>query len=339
MPRKPRIEYPGAVYHVMNRGDRGRRTFRDKLDYQGFLAGMQETCLRTGWRIHAYVLMPNHFHWLLETPEANLVEGMKWFLGAYSQRFNVRHGQRGHVFQGRYKAIVIQADSGGYFETVSTYIHLNPARAKLLPGSGENLQAYGWSSLPHYLTSASKRPAWLATDRVLGNLDLRDHSRGRKEYPAFLAERMGELWTKTGRKEYRELWRPIRHGWYVGDDTFKTKLLRHLGNSVSGKQRNSYSGEAIQAHDQVQAEQLVQRGMRELGLTEAILRKLPKSDERKCALAWLVHTRTVARHAWMAQRLGMGVPSNLSTYIRSVREGKTKTLLALRRPFERRIRK
>jgi len=99
MARKPRIQYEGAVYHVMSRGDRGGKIFKDRLDYDLFLTGTAEACERTGWRIHAYVLLPNHFHWLVETPEGNLVDGMKWFLGAYSQRYNSRHGQRGHVFQ------------------------------------------------------------------------------------------------------------------------------------------------------------------------------------------------------------------------------------------------
>ena len=95
MARKPRIQYAGAVYHVMNRGDRGGKTFRDRLDYDLFLQATGEVCERAGWRLHAYALLPNHFHWLVETPQANLVDGMKWFLGAYSQRFNARHGQRG----------------------------------------------------------------------------------------------------------------------------------------------------------------------------------------------------------------------------------------------------
>ena len=88
MPRKPRIQYEGAVYHVMSRGDRGERICRDGLDYELFLNTVNEVCGRTGWRIHAHVLLANHYHWLLETPEANLVSGMKWFLGAYSQRFS-----------------------------------------------------------------------------------------------------------------------------------------------------------------------------------------------------------------------------------------------------------
>ena len=96
MPRKPRIEYAGAVYHLMSRGDKGDKIFKDQQDYEIFFAGMREVCDRCGWKVHAFVYMPNHFHWLLETPEPNLVSGMKWFLGAYSQRFNSRHGERGN---------------------------------------------------------------------------------------------------------------------------------------------------------------------------------------------------------------------------------------------------
>ena len=119
------MEYGGAVYHVMNRGDTGKKVCLDRLDYETFLARMRELIGRSGWRIHAYALMPTHFHWLVETPEGNLVGGMKWFLGAYTMGFNRRHGRRGHLFQGRYKAVLVESESGGYFETVSTYIHLN----------------------------------------------------------------------------------------------------------------------------------------------------------------------------------------------------------------------
>ena len=97
MPRRPRVEYEGAAYHVMSRGNDGQKVFLDRLDYEVFLGKMREVCGRTGWRIHSYVLLQNHYHWLLETPEPNLVAGMKWFLGAYSLGFNARHGRHGHV--------------------------------------------------------------------------------------------------------------------------------------------------------------------------------------------------------------------------------------------------
>jgi len=96
-----------------------------------FLELLEEACGRTGWRVHAYVLMGNHYHLLIETPEANLVDGMRWLQGIYTKRFNMRHKQWGHLFQSRYKALLVDP-SGDYFQTVSDYIHLNTARADCL---------------------------------------------------------------------------------------------------------------------------------------------------------------------------------------------------------------
>ena len=105
------------------------------------LKTLDETCSKTGWAVHAYVLMGNHYHALLEIPEANLFDGMKWFLGTCTQRFNSRHRVFGHLFQGRYRALVIDGAQDGYFQTVSTYIHLNPARAGKLREFLERLGA------------------------------------------------------------------------------------------------------------------------------------------------------------------------------------------------------
>ena len=101
MARKLRVEYPGAIYHVMNRGDRRERIFVDDADRQRFVDTLGEACAKTGWQVHAYVLMPNHFHVVVETPQPNLVAGMKWLLGTYTSRFNRRHKLSGHLFAGR----------------------------------------------------------------------------------------------------------------------------------------------------------------------------------------------------------------------------------------------
>jgi REP element-mobilizing transposase RayT len=106
MLRKLRVEYPGAVYHVMNRGDRREPIFRDDADRRRFLSTLGEACGKTGWQVHALCLMPNHFHLVVETPRGNLVAGMKWFLGTYTGRFNRRHKLFGHLFSGRYRALV-----------------------------------------------------------------------------------------------------------------------------------------------------------------------------------------------------------------------------------------
>jgi REP element-mobilizing transposase RayT len=118
MPRTLRIEYSGAIYHVMNRGDRREPIFYDDADYQRFLATLAEACRKTDWQVHAFCLMPNHFHLVVETPNANLVAGMRWFLSTYTARFNRRHKLFGHIFSGRFKALIVDGSGNGYLRTV-----------------------------------------------------------------------------------------------------------------------------------------------------------------------------------------------------------------------------
>ena len=141
MARKVRIEFPGAIYHVMSRGDHQEAIFRDDQDRKRFLETLGEACAKTGWRAHAYVLMGNHYHLLLETPESNLSAGMKWLQGTYTQRFNSRHKVYGHLFQGRYKALNVE-DDNDYFQTASDYIHLNPVRAGLAAAEAGALKSF-----------------------------------------------------------------------------------------------------------------------------------------------------------------------------------------------------
>jgi REP element-mobilizing transposase RayT len=124
MARKLRVEYAGAIYHVMNRGDRRELIFIDDADRQRFVETLGE--------VSAYVLIPNHFHWVVETPQPNLVAGMKWLLGTYTSRFNRRHNLFGHLFSGRYKSLIVDGSGSGYLKSVGDYVHLNPARAKLV---------------------------------------------------------------------------------------------------------------------------------------------------------------------------------------------------------------
>src|SRR6185436_537278 len=132
VPRKLRIQYEGAIYHVMNRGDRREDIFHSDSDRQLFLQTLGQTCEKTGWQIHAYCLMRNHFHLIVETPRANLVAGMQWLLGTYTTRFNRRHHLYGHLFSGRYKAQLVDGSGNGYLRTACDYVHLNPLRARLI---------------------------------------------------------------------------------------------------------------------------------------------------------------------------------------------------------------
>jgi REP element-mobilizing transposase RayT len=132
----------------MARGDGGKPVFEDDKDRYGWVDLLERACERLGWRVHAWVLMGNHFHVLVETPEPNLVAGMKWFLGVYSQGWNRRRQRHGHVFQGRYKAVVVNGEErdGSYFKIVADYIHLNPVRAGSVGGTTERkLRNWRWA--------------------------------------------------------------------------------------------------------------------------------------------------------------------------------------------------
>ena len=310
MPRQPRIEYAGAVYHVMCRGDRRESVFRDDRDYMMFLATLREACGRCGWRVHAYVLMNNHYHMLLETPEANLVAGMRWLQGTYSTRFNVRHRECGHLFQGRYKALVVSGE-GRYFSTVAEYIHLNPGRIKGYEFERRRLEDHKWGSYPAYVNKA-KRPEWLCLERVLGRQGLKDAPAGRRRYGLLIRKRLLEMQRSDEGWDLDEEWSGIRRGWCLGGDAFREEMKELVGVVLKDKRRDSYSGTGVKQHDEWKAERLIGQGMKALGLREHDLKEHAKSSAEKYALAWLVRRRTCVKNAWIKTRLRMGTATNFS---------------------------
>ena len=175
MPRQLRIEYEGAIYHLLSRGDRREDIFWDDVDRRSFLQLLEETCARTSWQVHAYCLMSNHFH-VAETPRSNLVVGMKWLLGTYTMRFNRRHQLTGHLFAGRYKSLLVDESDPQYLRAVCDYVHLNPVRAGLIEPD-QRLESYQWSSYPSYLAGRRDRPSWLRCDRLFGEHGLQQEKR------------------------------------------------------------------------------------------------------------------------------------------------------------------
>ena len=140
MARPLRLEFPGALYHVTARGNRRESIYQDDKDWRAFLFLLGDVCKRNNWCIHAYCLMANHYHLVIETPEANLSKGMRQLNGIYTQRHNHRHNRVGHLFQGRYKAILVQKQS--YLLELARYVILNPVRANLVLNAAQWL----WSS-------------------------------------------------------------------------------------------------------------------------------------------------------------------------------------------------
>ena len=310
MARKIRLEYAGAVYHVMARGNQGRRIYADDADRHLWLETLAEGCGKTGWRIHAYVLMPNHYHVLAETPEPNLVAGMKWLQSTYTQRYNARHKVFGHLFQGRYKALVVDASAGPYFGVVSTYIHLNPARALLLEMGKDCLGDYSWSSYPAYVDGRVRRPPWLETGRVMGHLGLKPGDRA--GYAAYLEGRLLELGSKGGREELNQQWRGIRRGWYLGEEGFRDGLLEKAAKVLQAGRAGTYSGGAKMEHGQAEARRLLAAGLAALGMEGLDLRQEAKGMAEKQVLAWWLSGRTTVKRRWVSEQLGMGDESRVT---------------------------
>jgi REP element-mobilizing transposase RayT len=316
----------------MARGNHAQEVFGDDIDRKLFLETLGEACERTGWRIHAYVLLGNHYHLLVETPEANLVAGMKWLQGTYTQRYNGRHRIFGHLFQGRYKAVVVDGRAEeNYFQVVSTYIHLNPARAGLIRIGREGLKRYRWSSYPWYLNRVGRRPVWLSTAQVMGSLRLGPEDR--RGYEAYIEGRVLELGSKAGRKELDGQWKALRRGWYVGGESFRDKLEGYLEGAVAGRRRESQSGPAKAAHDEAAAERALREALAVLGLSVGELGERPKGAPEKAVLAWWLRRRTTVSLRWVSERLAMGHFTRVSQAIgqfqrRPVRrQGQLKRLL------------
>lgn len=184
MARALRIEYPGAFYHVTSRGNERKDIFRSGRDREQFLACLESATVRYGAIIHAYCLMSNHYHLLIETPHGNLSEIMKHVNGAYTTYFNLKRRRSGHLFQGRYKAILVDKDA--YAMELSRYIHLNPVRANIVEIAAD----YPWSSCRAY-TGAAGTPHWLHPRFIL-SLFGSDEERAKNRYREFVRGQAGQ---------------------------------------------------------------------------------------------------------------------------------------------------
>jgi putative transposase len=300
MPRKLRVEYEGAIYHVMSRGDRREPIFQDDGDRELFLATLAECCAKTDWQVHALCLMPNHFHLVIETPKANLVAGMKWLLGTYTGRFNRRHKLVGHLFSGRYKSLIVDGSGGGYLKTVCDYVHLNPARANLL-GSEAVLGSYRWSSYRWYAGAPGKRPDWLRVDRLLGEMGIpKDSKAGRKYFQGLMEERR--------RHENFRSYKPVRRGWCLGEQRFRKELLAQMAERVG----ESHYGVERQETGEEKAEGIVGEELRRRRWAERDLERRRKGDPEKVRIATRLRRESIMTLKWIARRLHMGSWTHVS---------------------------
>ena len=326
MARSIRIEYSGAFYHVMARGNRRESIFLDDDDRRFFLKALGEACGMTGWRVHAWVLMNNHYHLLLETPEPNLVSGMQWLQNTYTRRFNTRHRLWGRLFGDRYKAVPVEG-SGYYYETLLDYIHLNPMRAGLAKRKSEiGLLDYPWSSVAGgYALPPGKRARWLAGEEGLKAFGCPDTAKGRRSWLERLERRESQengancgLPTVPEAADARRS--SLQRGWYWGSQEFAARLLK-IGEAAlkKARHRDYRASEESRAHGEDVALKLLKEGLAAAGLTPGRIREIPGSDARKVAIATAIWQNTTMNMQWIAERLSMRSAANASQQIRRLR--------------------
>jgi len=210
MARAWRIEFEGALYHVLSRGNERREIFFGDDDRRRFLDTLGDMAQRFEIDVFVYVLMGNHYHLLLRTPRANLSRAMQWLGVTYTNRFNARHSRSGHLFQGRFKNMLVQNDA--YLLQLSYYIHRNPLRAKMV----ERLADYRWSSYRAY-AYGQIAPEWLNTELILSQLvNAKDRHKAYREN------------TQKYAKEEGRLWEDLRHGFILGEKRFVGEIKKRF---------------------------------------------------------------------------------------------------------------
>ena len=294
MARPLRLESEDGVYHVLNRGNYRADIFRAEKTKAAFMKCLGEACQKTGWQVHAWCLMSNHYHLAVSTPGANLVDGMRWLQGTFSTRFNRMRNERGHLFQGRYKSLIVDPDDG--LGPLCHYIHLNPVRAKLR--SVADLPAYPWTSL-HWLMDPKSRPGWYQPQPALDHAgELADTPAGRRNYLAYLAWLAED---EPARKQQR--FGEMSRGWVIGTGQFAKALVRE-NRTLTGQGRRRAA--AMQETREALWQEELSSLLRKLRRQPRELAGTGKSVAWKLAIAATLKTRTTVTNRWLATTLHMG---------------------------------
>ncbi len=307
MARKLRIEYEGAVYHVINRGNYRADIFEQSGTRAAFLKCLDEACQKSGWIVHAWVIMRNHYHLALETPRSNLVPGMQWLQATFAARFNRYRKENGHIFQGRYKAILVEPDRS--LGSLCQYIHLNPVRAKVVPAS--ELTRWPWSSCS-WITQPQKRLPWFRPTEAMSHAGgFRDTPAGRRSYVEFLE------WISSEPQEQKDRGiHQMSKGWALGSSDFKKALIDEHRSKLA--EISLGGNETIEARE-LFWEQELQKVLSQMSPSKR--RVSAKSADWRVAAAATMKKRTTASNPWLARRLEMGSPFTLSRLVSECWQG------------------
>lgn len=298
MPRPIRIEFAGAIYHIISRGNYRKPLFSMPGSGRAFEQTLFEVAERSCWRIYAYVVMSNHYHVALQTPEANLVQGMKWLQGTFATRFNHFYKEQGHVFQGRYKSILVE--EGRPLLGLINYIHLNPVRAGLC--TIKSLREYELSSYWHYWQR--HRPACLNREAVLALAELPNSTHGMQSYEAVLASV-----DEANPRKRAELHRIYARGWFLGSHDAKRRVANEL---LKSNPRAEWKGNVYADVNEEKWDHYVREKLRQINKSEADLLREAKGAKWKVEIARALRGQFNASNPWIARRLHMGHPTRVS---------------------------
>lgn len=283
MARPLRLQYPGALYHITARGNERKSIYRTDEDRHVFIGLLVQAIERYQLILHAYVLMDNHYHLLLETTEANLSLAMRHLNGGYTSYFNRSHNRIGHLFQGRYKAILVEKES--YLLELSRYIHLNPNRAKMKI----KLEQYPWSSYQDYIGSRIA-PAWLNREPVLKNINERT-DRAQTAYKKFVEEGI--------RKEVQRPWEHLRGQVVLGGEAFVHSIQARLKGK---KDREVPSLRQLAERPSWEA---IARKVEEAGAEWETLRTGNRSNPKRAVMIYLGRERGGMSLKELGKRVGL----------------------------------
>lgn len=311
MPRPLRIETNDGVYHVINRGNYRGFIFGDDGAREAFERCLFEACERFGWELMAYCLMENHFHLCIATPKGNLSEGMRWLQGTFAARFNRFRQEKGHLFQGRFKSLLVEP--GIHLSALIDYIHLNPVRAGLAEDDAP--AKYRWSSL-YWFPQIRKRPDFMDTRWMDYKDSLSDNAKGWKLYLMLL-----QTHVELDPKELDALETKMCRGWCIGDKEFKRINAKEF---LSVKDTLRLEKEGLVDLNQSHWENLLNVFLDVLKKTAEDIKNDRYSAEWKLAVAVCLKERTSVRNAWLSERLNMGVARGVSSTCGRYSKRKTK---------------
>ncbi len=273
MPRPPRVEFPDALYHVTTRGVHKAPIIVDDHDRVRWMEYLKQAVTRFGLRLYAFVLMDNHFHLFVCTPNANLGKAMQYLNGSYAMYFNTRHEKSGHIFERRYHAVLVENE--GHYTEVSRYIHLNPVRAGIVAQPKD----YAWSSYPIFHWGRMALP-WLDCEEVLGEFG--EGKEARQRYRNFVADGMNKKIASPRSKAIG--------GWLLGSHRFAAKIYAMLASDNNNGRWDSRAA-VSQNHLDASLDEIARGVCKSFGIPKELLKK-KSADTRGARNAFIY----IARH-------------------------------------------